>query len=377
MEKPVRVLRIEHSFVEPTNHAFLDEMKAFPELEVRAVCPRWGIESGNLRTISGAAREDLDVATTVLTKHYATTMYVNKLGMLIRRLKPDIISCHEEPYSLTAGQALAYAAAFSPGSKFVFCSAQNILKNYPPPFVQIEKWMYRRAAAGYGCCEGVREVARARGFSGRFDILPLGIDPQLFHYRKRDAVIEGRPFTIGYIGKVVEEKGVFTLLRAFAELRGGPLLHLLGDGPDKERLLNEARKAGVADRVSFVGPVPHREVPAVLDTFDALAVPSETTPTWKEQFGRVITEAFSVGVPVVGSDSGSIPEVVGDAGLIFEEKNHGQLASILQSLIDNPSRLPAMSEKGRKRVEEKFTWKKLARLSRNLFLDVVRADGGC
>ncbi len=371
MKKPVRVLRIQHNFVEPTNQKLLDELSNFPELEVHAICPRWGIESGNMRVLRETTRDNLNIAKTVLTKHYVTTFYIQKLGEIIRRLKPDIVSCHEEPCSLTAGQVLASAKMYSPKSKIVFCSAQNIYKNYPPPFGQIEKWMYRSAVAGYGCCEGVREVARRKGYEKRFEIFPLGIDPDLFSYRPRDADKSGQPFIVGYAGQLVEEKGLFTLLRAFSGLKGDVRLHLLGCGPAVDGILDEAKKAGVANHLLFIEPVPHSEVHVVMDTFDVLVVPSETTPTWKEQFGRVITEAFSVGVPVIGSDSGSVPEVVGDAGMIFEEKNHEQLAAHLQRFIDNPELLPALSEKGRRRVEEHYTFETLAKLNRDLFISVM------
>jgi len=105
--------------------------------------------------------------------------------------------------------------------------------------------------------------------------------------------------------------------------------------------------------------------------FDALVVPSETTPTWKEQFGRVIAEAFSMGLPVVGSDSGAVPEVIGDAGLVFPERNHKALAACLQSLIDNPELLRDLSAKGRARAMELFTWRKLAQQTRDLFLKIM------
>jgi len=372
MEKTVRVLRIQHSFVEPTNHRLLDELSKFPDLEVYALCPHWGIESGNLRVLEKPTRPDLTVADTVLTKHYATTFYLGKLGSTIRRLKPDIISVHEEPYSLTSGQVLFYRQLFSPGSRIVFNSAQNINKVFPFPFSAIEKWMFREASAGCGCCEGVREVVRAKGFDRYFEILPLGIDPELFSFRPHDGALEEGTFTIGYTGQIVEEKGVFTLLKAFSSFGDNVRLVLLGDGPDSKRLMASAREAGVAKRVEMPGPVPHTDVPEFMDRFDVLVVPSETTPTWKEQFGRVVTEAFSMGVPVVGSDSGSIPEVVGDAGIIFREKDHEQLRQILQDLIEQPDQLAGMSQKGRRRVLEKYTWKTVAEMTRDIFLRVMQ-----
>ena len=117
--------------------------------------------------------------------------------------------------------------------------------------------------------------------------------------------------------------------------------------------------------------MPHAGVPKFIDSLDALVIPSETTPTWKEQFGRVIPEAFSIGVPVVGSDSGSIPEIIGDAGLVFHEKDYEQLTSLLQALIDHPERLPDMSAKGRNRALRLYTWRRVAEMNLDIFLSVM------
>lgn len=367
MSKKISVLRIQHNFVEPTNHRLLDELGEFPELEIHALCPQWGIESGNMRMLKKSPREDLKVGKTGFTFHYATTYYLSRLGAMLRTIKPDILSIHDEPYSLTTGQALMYRKIFSPRSKVIFCSAQNIFKNFSPPFNLIEHWSYRVATAGYGCGLGVKEVVEAKGYRGRFDIIPLGLDPELFRYRRREGKIEGRPFVVGYVGQIVDEKGVFTLLEAFADLRGNAKLVMLGGGDALERVRAAAEEADLSDNIELPGPVPHSRVPEIMDSFDAVVVPSLTTATWKEQFGRVIAEAFSMGVPVIGSSSGSIPEVIGDAGIVFKEKDHVQLAKILQNLIDHPEKLPIMSEKGLERVNKYYTWRHVAQMNRELF----------
>lgn len=367
----IRVLRIQHSLVEPTNHRWLDEMARFGDVDVRAVSPVWGIESGIRRELRGAVRPEITVARTLFTSHYATTFYMDKLAALVRNFKPDIIDMRDEPYSLSAWQALLYRRLYAPQARLVFCSAQNISKKYPYPFSAIEKAMYATASAGYGCSGGVRDNARARGFSGIFEVVPLGLDPKLFHYRAREGQIVNRPFVIGYVGRISEEKGVFTLLKAFAALRGETRLVMAGAGPDLERARAAAQQAGVGASIELAGPAPHAKIPELIDSFDTLVVPSETTPTWKEQFGRVIAEAMSMGAPVVGSDSGSIPEVIGDAGLVFPEKDHEKLAATLQSLIDNPEQLPNLSEKGRRRATENFTWKRVAQINRDIYLRIM------
>jgi glycosyltransferase involved in cell wall biosynthesis len=92
-----------------------------------------------------------------------------------------------------------------------------------------------------------------------------------------------------------------------------------------------------------------------------LVLPSLTTPTWKEQFGHVLVEAMACGVPVIGSDSGAIPEVIGDAGLIVPEGNVDALADAIQSLISAPALRVDLAARGRSRVQAEYTNDSVAR----------------
>jgi glycosyltransferase involved in cell wall biosynthesis len=112
-----------------------------------------------------------------------------------------------------------------------------------------------------------------------------------------------------------------------------------------------------------------------MSLLDVLALPSRTTPRWKEQFGRVLIEAMSCGIPPVGSDSGEIPNVVGDAGLIFPEGNVNALADRLRTLSVNPDVAARLGEMGRERVIRNYTHRRIAGDTLNLYQRVLeRAD---
>ena len=117
------------------------------------------------------------------------------------------------------------------------------------------------------------------------------------------------------------------------------------------------------DRVTFLGFVPHVETPRYLSAFDVLVVPSETQPNWKEQFGRVITEAMASGTPVVGSSSGEIPNLIhqGDGGLVFPEKNVDELAGCLRSLMTQRELREKYAENGRNWVEREVSLSAVAK----------------
>jgi glycosyltransferase involved in cell wall biosynthesis len=93
---------------------------------------------------------------------------------------------------------------------------------------------------------------------------------------------------------------------------------------------------------------------------EMMVLPSLTTTMWKEQFGRVLPEAMACGIPVIGSSSGEIPAVIGDAGLVFPEGNVESLRNCIVSLIDDPEKRRALGDAGIVRVREHFTSEQIA-----------------
>ncbi|MDE3092018.1 MAG: glycosyltransferase family 4 protein, partial [Chloroflexota bacterium] len=169
------------------------------------------------------------------------------------------------------------------------------------------------------------------------------------------------PFRIGYAGRLVREKGVDVLLRAAAGLDGDWEIRLAGSGgPDQPRLKALARELGIEARVQFDPPRPSVEMPAYYAALDVLVLPSLTRPNWKEQFGRALVEAMCCQVPVIGSNSGEIPNVIGDAGLVFPEGDAIALRAQIESLRRDPVRHRALGKSSRARVLERYTQARIA-----------------
>ena len=143
-------------------------------------------------------------------------------------------------------------------------------------------------------------------------------------------------------GRLVWEKGHQDVLRALAALRRGlvageaPRLLIVGSGPEESRLRRYAEDLGVADLVELRGDVPYSEMPAVFARASCVVLASLPTPLWEEQFGMVLSEAMSAGVPVVASESGAIPEVVGDSAVLFRPGDWLGLARALAGPLTAP-----------------------------------------
>ena len=124
-------------------------------------------------------------------------------------------------------------------------------------------------------------------------------------------------------------------------------VRLAGDGPERAALAALADELGVTDRVEFTGPLTAEALPDFYRSLDALAVPSLTTTSWVEQFGRVALEAMACGTPVVVSDSGALPEVVGGAALVVPEGDPAELAKALHRRPLTRRALPAAGRRAR------------------------------
>ncbi len=177
-------------------------------------------------------------------------------------------------------------------------------------------------------------------------------------------------FVAGYVGRIVEEKGLNSLLHAISILPSEVHLLCVGDGPWLQTFKRKILAHGIEKRVHHFDRVDDDQVAGYFNALDALVLPSLTTDGWKEQFGRVLPEAMACGVPVIGSDSGEIPQVIGDAGLIFPEDDSDALAATIRELRDQPRRRNDLIDKGVCRAHEQFSCQAFAAKLVTLFEQV-------
>lgn len=297
------------------------------------------------------------------------------LKPVLRSIKPDIIHIDEEHYSLVTYQAMR--AAKSVGAKTVFFTWQNIFKTYPFPFSAIERYVFANADAAIVGNREAGEVLKEKGFNKKtYEIPQFGVDPKIF--KKNEAIqlrnklgLNDNDFVVGYMGRFIEEKGIETLLDAFVKLQVSAKLLLIGSGPYKKILTKRISHLGIANKVIIVDQVPSLEVPHYMNCMDCLVLPSLTKPNWKEQFGRVLIEAMSCEVPVIGSSSGEIPYVIGDAGLIFKEGQSSDLLRQLESLIRDAELRKRICLDGRQRVLDNYTQRRIAEATHAVYKAIM------
>ncbi|MDI7276643.1 MAG: glycosyltransferase, partial [Anaerolineae bacterium] len=284
--------------------------------------------------------------------------YYPTLGRELRRAAPEVFHIDEEPYNLSTYLALRQARAI--GARALFFTWQNLPRRYPPPFRNLERYVLQHADWALVGNQAAEGVLRSKGYRGPATLIPqFGVDPEIYRPLP-EADHPAVPFVVGYAGRLVAAKGLVHLLEALAGLRGDWRLEVAGSGPLGPALEARAQALGVAGRLSLCPHVPSLEMPRFYNRLDALVLPSLTMSNWREQFGRVLIEAMACGVPVVGSSSGEIPNVINDAGLIFPEGDVRALREALQRLYDSPALRAELAARGRRRVEEHYTQARIA-----------------
>ena len=295
--------------------------------------------------------------------HYPT------LGRELVQAKPDVFHIDEEPYNLATWLALRAAQHLPRQPRTLFFSWQNIQRNYPPPFSLMERAVVDGVDGAIVGNSEAGQVWKHKGFRKPMWVIPqFGVDDQIFVPQENPPP---RPFTLGCVGRLRPEKGFALAIEALRGLPDARLI-IVGEGPSEPVLRDQALQMGVAAQVAFWPMVPSTEMPALYPQFDVLVLPSLTQPNWKEQFGRVLTEAMACGVPVIGSDSGEIPNVIGDAGLIFPEGDSEALGHQLITLRDQPRLREALGRKGRARVQAHFTMQRVADATVEVYRALLR-----
>jgi glycosyltransferase involved in cell wall biosynthesis len=407
----LRVLTVAHNAVAASNRRRMEVLAALPDVEVTLLTPPWWHEEGQRLYARPAGRErgtssgklfskesqtfprrasrpdpsqdgfsDEQRATseeqrfarseiawrvgqTVLTGNGTRHLYVSGLVEAIRATRPHVIDLFEEPFSLVALQTLLLRELFAPSAALVFYSAVNVERVWRWPYRAIERLVLARADAAHAPNVDVPRILHAKGFAGPSAVIPLGVDVQRFAEAEPLALDQLPRPRIGFVGRLEPVKGLPVLLDAFSRMHTPADLFIVGDGSERQHLL-----ATPQERVHLLPALEYERVPALLKALDVLVLPSITLlPLHREQFGRVLVEAMAAGILVVGSDSGAIPEVIGDAGLVVPERDAPALAAALDRVLTDTPLRQTLIDKGRRRVAGQFAWPVVAEQTLTLF----------
>ena len=298
-----------------------------------------------------------------------------------RDFQPDIIHLEEEAWSLNALQTVRLKRKYCPNSCFIFRTSLSIPTKQRFGFlpVWIERRVFRETDRAFPLSVNAGKILTQRGYAGQQTPFPNGVDIRHFHKmdasQLKDSLQLRDCFVVGYVGRLLQMKGVDTLLEAVARLarqdttRTYKLL-IVGQGEDKPIFQKTADTLGISEHILWIDAVPPEEVAAYINCMDTLVLPSRTTTGWVEFFGRVLIEGMACEVPVIGSDSGEIPHVIDSAGLIFPEGDTEALAERIHRIAHDTCLRNDLVEGGLNHVQD-FTWETIAEQTYQVYQELL------
>lgn len=300
--------------------------------------------------------------------HKKMDFYINSLNKYLTGY--DVVECHDSSRSL---YTLSELKRRGKGFKLVVSYAENI--PYRQVFDEktncIKHASYDMIDHFIPWCDSVKKAMLLEGVpEEKMTTVYTGLDLDLFRPEPKSPALltelglDEKDFIILYIGKLVSWKGVHILPYAAKALLAMGIkdfrVVIGGKGAQLDNLKRVIAEAGIKERFRFAGFMPYERMRSLYNISDVIVVPSLPTMTWQEQFGMVLVEAMACGRPVIGSKSGAIPEVIGDAGMTFTPGEYPELTDRLVHLMRNRGLAKTLGERARRRAEAEFDARKNA-----------------
>jgi len=276
------------------------------------------------------------------------------LRRALAEFRPDVVQVEEEPSTQVAAAVVRAAARL--GFRVTLFSWEGLPARLPV-LARLRRDRVLRHSAGLIGGSRLALELLSRNHAGR----PTAVIPQTGVTPPLMAGSLARPgLSIGFVGRLVPERGLDLLFRACVQLSDTWSVHVAGTGPAQEELEGLAERLGIAARVTWHGALSRPALAALWPELDCAAFPSRTTPRWIETRGRTVLDAMANGLAVAVSASGALPEIVGRAGKVVPEEGVDQLTEVLRGFAQEPDGRRELGAEARRRVLAEYTDESIA-----------------
>ena len=375
----MKVLFVWHAAVEPEYQKLFVELSKEVE-QLIVIAPSSWTEGGRLQYLENK-KNDLDYNLIPLSVIFRNKIrghfYPNffKIISIAKTFKPDVLHLFEEPFSFVCSEFISIFKMFSPNTKLIIESFENLDVVQRNIFHYIQKFNLKNTDLLINIPQEGELIWRSRGFRGYIKKGNVGVDTKKF-FKNYEFLKNKERLRIGYVGRVTPEKGLDTLIEAFLALINGGFnveLSVVGSGNEDyvNKLKDKLNKLILENKVFFEESLDSDNLASLYNKIDILVLPSLTILRWKEQFGRVLIEAMACETVVAGSSSGEIPVVIGDAGVVFREGDADDLFLKLKELILNPNSMKEFAKKGKERVDKLYSWEVVAKQLKEYYSELL------
>jgi glycosyltransferase involved in cell wall biosynthesis len=311
--------------------------------EVTLVAPRRSVLAATARTFP-------DVKVIELS---GSPMEALSLRRLYKNLCPDIVHLHS-PRASVIGRAAARLLSGTERHGITVISTAHGWISVRLRLRLMYQWIYNKTATWedgiIAVSEAVRETLEENQYPNRIYVVPNGISPDWTHGLAASWDPGERPLRLGYFGRLEGEKGFNVLVEALKRVRSDRWqLSVYGDGRDRTKYEKSVRLAGLDRQVRFARAIPADDVPGSMANCHAVVLPS-----LQEGCPYVVLEALSLGVPIVGSAVGGVPDLVRDGkdGLLVPPGQPDALAHAIRRLIEDPELLSILRQNALDRQDD-------------------------
>jgi glycosyltransferase involved in cell wall biosynthesis len=348
--------------------------------------------------ISDYKHENFNIYISKLVGKHPRLEHIKNLKQIIDEIKPTSILLEFDIATLMLKQAIKYSRKYK--SKVSIIELENFNRNFiKEAFISLLDLKIKNFIGGIFAqylllynkkqvykifCPSNDTVESMKNFGLKDNLykIPLGINNDIFYPYPLKKIQDIRSelnlkfITIGYFGRIMKEKGIDLLLDALNNLKHLNWNLLVDNFSHYESdyigiLKNKIIKYNLTERVIYFDAL-HNEMPKFINSTDIVVLPSITTDKFKEQYGRVIAEALCCGKIVVASNTGALPEIVSNAGFLFEQKNVSELSTLLEYIILNLNEIRDSYEvKIQNHVFQNLTAKKQAEI---IYKELINTD---
>jgi glycosyltransferase involved in cell wall biosynthesis len=369
----VRAVIVSHLYADQANRAKLRSLAGLGVSLAAAVPARWASTDGRSHGTEWGDDGGVRVVPVPVRGRLIDPARLHWNGKTLRRLltdfRPDLLHIEEEPWTQPAALLLRLARRL--GIRTVLSTAESLPRNLSLR----QRFRRERSLRLANGVVAANRLALALAIKRRPTIPQLTV-PQIGVTPPPAVARAPHPgLAIGFIGRLVPERGLDLLFRACVALTGKWSLTIVGTGPSQEELEALAERLGISARLSWLGALPRSAVAEVWPRLDCVVFPARTTQRWVPTAVRGTLQAMANGLTVIASDAGALPEIVGDAGRIVPEENVPALAAALQEMYTDRPECERLGAAARRRIMDEFSDGAIAAKTLNFWRSMTAANG--
>ncbi len=297
---------------------------------------------------------------------------------LVKQAKPNILHAH---WIVPAGLACGVNNMVSTLPTIVTGHGADAFALNSPWLMKLKHFAINQSTVWTTNTNATAAIISSPSLKTPREVIPMGVDVKRFMSGNRNRLrndLSADVKIILFVGRLVEKKGVTHLIRAVSELsqadRANTRLWIVGDGEDRPALEHQVDELNIRAIVKFWGKVDNSSLPDFFAAADVFAAPSiEASSGDTEGQGVVIIEAFSAGLPAIGTKVGGIPEVIthNKTGLLIEPAGHTNLKHALAQLLNNDQLAKQIAITAQQHAKENYDWPVIAGRFKDLYQRVM------